>query len=56
MAADLGLNGKENRLFFQRQIDYMLGDGGRSFLVGFGKNYPKSIHHRASSCPRKPQR
>ncbi|CAK8681039.1 unnamed protein product [Clavelina lepadiformis] len=34
------------------QIDYMLGQGsGRSFVVGFGNNPPRSPHHRASSCP-----
>ena len=33
------------------QIDYMLGDGGRSFVVGFGNNPPKKPHHRSSSCP-----
>ena len=29
----------------------MLGDGGRSFVVGFGNNPPKKPHHRSSSCP-----
>ena len=28
------------------QIDYVLGDGGRSYVVGFGENPPKNPHHR----------
>ena len=28
------------------QIDYILGDGGRSYVVGFGNNPPKQPHHR----------
>ena len=28
------------------QIDYMLGDSGRSYVIGFGNNYPKRPHHR----------
>ena len=55
MAADYGINKGENVLFSQKQIDYMLGDSGRSYLVGFGENYPKNVHHRASSCPKKPR-
>jgi|LakMenEpi03Aug12_release.lakeMendotaPanAssembly.Ray.scaffolds.fasta_scaffold3706098_1 endoglucanase len=25
-----------------------------SFVVGFGKNFPKQAHHASSSCPAKP--
>lgn len=37
--------------FAKSQIDYMLGSNPRnsSYLVGFGNNYPKFPHHRASS-------
>ena len=28
------------------QIDYILGDNGRSYVVGFGENPPKNPHHR----------
>ena len=28
------------------QIDYILGDSGRSFVVGFGESPPKNPHHR----------
>jgi len=29
----------------------MGGKGGRSYIIGIGKNYPKRPHHRSSSCP-----
>lgn len=37
--------------FAKEQIDYMLGNNPRnsSYVVGFGNNYPKFPHHRASS-------
>lgn len=35
------------REFAKKQIGYMLGDSGRSFVVGVGKNYPKNPHHRS---------
>lgn len=36
--------------FGKKQIDYILGDNpaDRSFMVGFGKNYPINVHHRTS--------
>jgi len=36
--------------FAQRQINYLLGDNPskRSFLIGFGENFPRNPHHRAS--------
>jgi len=40
--------------FARQQIHYMLGDTGRSFVVGFGVNPPKRPHHRSSSCPDPP--
>eukprot|EP00775_Hariotina_reticulata_P001323 gene1323-1667_t len=33
------------------QLGYILGDTGRSFVVGYGSDSPKRPHHRASSCP-----
>jgi endoglucanase len=41
------------RDFARSQIDYILGSNpaGMSYLIGFGKIYPKDPHHRASvSC------
>lgn len=35
------------------QIRYMIGDGGRSYVVGYGVNPPKRPHHRGASCPLK---
>jgi len=40
--------------FSRSQIHYMLGDTGRSFLIGFGVNPPQRPHHRASSCKDRP--
>ncbi|KAE8666533.1 Endoglucanase 9 [Hibiscus syriacus] len=39
----------------KRQVDYILGDNPNkmSYMVGFGPNFPKRIHHRASSLPSK---
>jgi len=34
--------------FGQKQIDYILGDGGRSYVAGFGKSYPTFIFHKSS--------
>lgn len=45
---DLGASGGAfYRQFFKTQIDYILGDSGRSFVVGFGKNPPTHPHHRS---------
>ena len=32
----------------------MLGDSGRSFVVGFGNNYPLQPHHKAAACASSP--
>lgn len=35
------------------QVDYLLGDNPlkMSYMVGYGPNYPRRIHHRGSSLP-----
>jgi len=53
-AAEIGIAATENKAFAKKQIDYLLGDGGHSFVVGVGKNPPQKPHHRASSCPDRP--
>ncbi|XP_069681406.1 uncharacterized protein [Periplaneta americana] len=53
-AAKLGINTDQYRQFAQKQTGYMLGDAGRSFVVGFGNNPPTHSHHRSSSCPDAP--
>ncbi|XP_069943511.1 uncharacterized protein [Cherax quadricarinatus] len=52
--AKQGLDVEENRSWGQGQINYILGDTGRSFVVGYGVNPPKRPHHRSSSCPSMP--
>ncbi|KAK6177432.1 hypothetical protein SNE40_015535 [Patella caerulea] len=54
MAAEEGLNAVEYRKWAMSQIHYALGDTGFSFLIGYGKNFPHSPHHRAASCPNPP--
>ncbi|XP_059489525.1 uncharacterized protein LOC132204778 [Neocloeon triangulifer] len=41
--------------FALQQVNLILGDTGRSFMVGFGHNYPKRILHYGGSCPNIPQ-
>nr|XP_039252311.1 uncharacterized protein LOC120329657 [Styela clava] len=40
----------------EKQIGLLIGSSGQSFLIGFGKNYPKRAHHRSSSCPPYPEK
>ncbi|XP_050412030.1 endoglucanase A [Patella vulgata] len=54
MAAEEGLHETAYRKWAQGQIYYALGDTGRSFLIGYGTNYPRRPHHRGSSCPQRP--
>nr|KJB24218.1 hypothetical protein B456_004G133700 [Gossypium raimondii]KJB24220.1 hypothetical protein B456_004G133700 [Gossypium raimondii] len=37
--------------FAKSQVDYILGDNPRatSYMVGYGNNFPRQVHHRASS-------
>ena len=30
------------------QVDYILGDSGRSWLIGYGTNYPTMLWHKYS--------
>lgn len=53
-AADLNINKNEYVQFAIQQMNYVLGDTGPSYLIGFGNNYPQRPHHRASSCPARP--
>lgn len=41
------------RIFAKSQVDYVLGNNPKkmSYLVGYGKNYPKHVHHRGASIP-----
>ncbi|KAK9143264.1 hypothetical protein Syun_012664 [Stephania yunnanensis] len=50
-----GVNATADRLemLAKQQVDYILGSNpmGMSYMVGYGPNFPKKIHHRASSLP-----
>ncbi|MBA0552194.1 hypothetical protein Golob_023027 [Gossypium lobatum] len=37
--------------FAKSQVDYLLGDNprGTSYMVGYGNNFPRQVHHRGSS-------
>lgn len=41
------------RSLSKRQVDYILGENPMrmSYMVGYGQNYPRRIHHRGSSLP-----
>ena len=56
VTAKLAPEGSDDLLQFAKdQLYYIYGDSGRSYIVGFGKNYPKRPHHRSSSCPVPPK-
>lgn len=53
-AAEAGLKPAAYRALAKEQVGLMLGDAGRSYVVGFGINPPKRPHHKAASCPDSP--
>lgn len=44
-AANAGIKPLEYRLWARQQVHYMLGDAGRSYVIGFGEDYPRRPHH-----------
>jgi endoglucanase len=44
-------NSLEYNCWTRKQIAYMLGDTGQSYVVGFGNGSPKKVPHRGASCP-----
>jgi len=48
---------KRNLMNFSRsQVDYAIGGNKvRSYLIGYGYNYPKYAHHAPASCPDVPE-
>ncbi|KAF0300354.1 Endoglucanase E-4 [Amphibalanus amphitrite] len=54
VAAKKGLKSNAYENFAIQQLNYILGDGGRSYVVGFGKNPPVRPHHAGASCPDAP--
>jgi len=53
-AALLGVDVDNCVQFAESQMNYILGDTGRSYVCGWGNNPPQRPHHRASSCPNRP--
>ncbi len=41
-------NSKKYNSFAQSQAEYMLGSTGRSYVIGYGENYPQHPHHRTA--------
>ena len=41
--------------FARKQVDYVLGSTGRSFVVGYGSKYPLQPLHAGASCPDVPK-
>ena len=50
IATKLGVNQGKFKAAADQQIGYILGDTGRSFVVGYGTNPPTHVHHRGASC------
>ena len=54
MALTDGPTAARLRCWAQKQLRYIVGDAGRSYVVGMGTNPPTHVHHRAASCPKRP--
>ena len=48
-AAQLGIDTADATSFAENQINYILGDGGRSYVCGWGNNPPQRPHHRSET-------
>ena len=48
IAAKHGVRSWDYESWAESQINYMLGDTGRSFVIGYGNNPPTQPHHRSS--------
>ncbi|KAL2497535.1 Endoglucanase 3 [Abeliophyllum distichum] len=50
---NLLVTSKTLRSLAKRQVDYILGENPlkTSYMVGYGTNFPRRIHHRGSSLP-----
>ena len=53
-AANMDIKREEFTEFAIQQLNYILGDAGHSYVVGYGKDPPQRPHHAASSCPAPP--
>ena len=52
LAASRLIDGLDYSKFARKQIGLMLGDTGRSYVVGFGKKFPLQPYHSGASCPK----
>ena len=43
-------NALQARCYARSQLGYILGDTGRSYVVGVGREPPQQSHHRDASC------
>jgi len=50
-AANLDIDVEASINFAETQVNYILGDNGRSYVGGWGENPPQRPHHRSASCP-----
>ncbi|KAF2358937.1 Glycoside hydrolase family 9 [Trinorchestia longiramus] len=53
--AELAIQPTTNRAWAEQQAQYVLGSSGRSYVIGYGVDYPQRPHHRSSSCPDAPE-
>lgn len=38
------------RCLARAQLGYIVGDTGRSYVVGYGRRFPQQVHHRDAAC------
>jgi hypothetical protein len=55
MAAEKPASARTYNCWGLSQVRYMMGDAGRSLVVGVGKKAPTRTQDRAAACPPKPQ-
>ena len=46
---------REYRCWALSQVRYVLGDAGRSLLVGYGRKPPRRTQDRGAACPDPPE-
>ena len=55
LAAQMKLDPDSNFVLGQSQLGYILGDNGRSYVVGYGTDFPTRYYHKESFCPEQPE-
>jgi endoglucanase len=54
VAAESASKADTYRCWGLSQLRYMLGDSGRSLVVGYGRNPPRRTQDRGAACPESP--